>query len=248
MAMAAGQAGGHAGGRGTSHRRPLEDGSTGRGRGVKPSEIEGEPCATSSLQTTLQTAFEKLSRTHRRETCSFGAQTLVRGGRATARRFSMRIILPAHLQAAATPSIDAMETKGSWIAVNAKGCRTRASAMDISMSDVSCTPPCTPGPSTRPQAGKRAALGPRHPDTPSLTGHHRAPPPVSRQQCVSLPQLLPTAMGGRALQRPGSQRGGPTCTCAHCDVRSGCIALRRWRRASQCRPHDRLALLTTHVR
>jgi hypothetical protein len=109
------------------------------------------------------------------------------------------------------------------------------------------TPPCTPGPSGRPQASEQR-LGPRHPDSSILTGHQGVPPPVNRQQCVSLPQLLPTAVRVRELQRPGWQRGGPTCTRAHCDVRSGCIALTSWRRASQCHPHDRLALFTTHVR
>ncbi|KAH7406877.1 hypothetical protein DE146DRAFT_407957 [Phaeosphaeria sp. MPI-PUGE-AT-0046c] len=73
--------------------------------------------------------------------------------------------------------------------------------------------------------------------------HGHMPCPHKSRQCVSLPALFADSC---ALQRPGSQSGGPTCTSARCDLRSGCIgvhaAAMTWRLASQCRPHDRLAL------
>jgi hypothetical protein len=96
------------------------------------------------------------------------------------------------------------------------------------------------------------------PEKDGLVDPSPHPPPLPQHRpghaygmasCIrQLPVRLATSTSADScvLQRPGSQRRGPTCASARCYMRSGCIEVhavtRVWGRASQCRPHDRLAL------
>lgn len=161
---------------------------------------------------------------------------------ATARRLSMPIILPAVTKPPTT----------AWRCGSGRARGQVRLAADASMRCRAC------GPALASSIQDGRVLGVKHhhqvtmTTAPALASETRPPPLLlpwayamsPHEQAVRLATSL--FADSCALQRPGSQCGGPTCTSARCDLRSGCIgvhaAAMTWRLASQCRSHDRLAL------
>lgn len=190
---------------------------------MKPSEIEG-------LRALLCTTFSKPFRTQCHVT-----QTLVWCGRATARRFSMPIILPAISSALPLQGI-----------VESPLCCARARYL---LSTTGWVMVHAVGSLVMPSSSEH--FGPEEAD---LIIARRHPPmvPTTRQQYISLPTYLPACLNFcRQMCAPTSavrvcRACEPKCTSARCDVRSGCIGVHptatRWRRPSQYRCRDILAL------